>query len=150
MPEAGDLLTRLERVVEAARTVVGVDGTGFTLVHEDGLPRWVAAADARERAADVRERAADHRDRDAEARDRDRAADQRERDAEARDRADQRDRAADDPSSRGRPARPGSTRAAFGDIYSGPCAAERWLGGSGGTGHDGPTDSQIGLRCPDR
>jgi GAF domain-containing protein len=46
MPEAGDLLARLERVVEATRTVVGVDGTGLTLVHEDGPPRWVAATDA--------------------------------------------------------------------------------------------------------
>jgi GAF domain-containing protein len=46
MPEAGDLLARLERLVEATRTVVGVDGTGLTLVHEDGPPRWVAATDA--------------------------------------------------------------------------------------------------------
>jgi GAF domain-containing protein len=46
MPEAGDLLARLERVVEATRTVVGADGTGLTLVHEDGPPRWVAATDA--------------------------------------------------------------------------------------------------------
>ena len=46
MPEADDLLTRLERVVEAARIVVGVDGTGLTLVQEDGSPRWVAATDA--------------------------------------------------------------------------------------------------------
>jgi phage-related minor tail protein len=33
-------------VVEATRTVVGVDGTGLTLVHEDGPPRWVATTDA--------------------------------------------------------------------------------------------------------
>jgi GAF domain-containing protein len=46
MPAADDLLTRLERVVEATRTVVGVDGTGLTLVHEDGLPKWVAVTDA--------------------------------------------------------------------------------------------------------
>jgi hypothetical protein len=39
MPNAGDLLVRLERVVEATRTVVGVDGTGLTLIHEDGPPR---------------------------------------------------------------------------------------------------------------
>ena len=39
MPAADDLLTRLERVVEATRTVVAVDGTGLTLVHEDGLPQ---------------------------------------------------------------------------------------------------------------
>ena len=30
MPEAEDLLARLGRVVEATRTVVGVDGTGLT------------------------------------------------------------------------------------------------------------------------
>jgi len=46
MPSAGDLLARMERVVEATRTVVGADGTGLTLVHEDGPPRWVAATDA--------------------------------------------------------------------------------------------------------
>jgi GAF domain-containing protein len=46
MPNAGGLLVQLERVVEAARTVVGVDGTGLTLVHEDGPPRWVAVSDA--------------------------------------------------------------------------------------------------------
>jgi hypothetical protein len=46
MPEAEDLLARLERVVEATRTVVGVDGTGLTLTCEDGLPRWVAVSDA--------------------------------------------------------------------------------------------------------
>jgi hypothetical protein len=33
-------------VVEAAGTVVGVDGTGLTLVHEHGPPRWVAVSDA--------------------------------------------------------------------------------------------------------
>jgi signal transduction protein with GAF and PtsI domain len=46
LPQAGDLLVGLGRVVEAARTVVGVDGTGLTLVHEDGQPRWVAVSDA--------------------------------------------------------------------------------------------------------
>ena len=46
MPDAADLLVRLERVVEATRTVVGADGTGLTLVHEDGPPRWVAVSDA--------------------------------------------------------------------------------------------------------
>jgi hypothetical protein len=46
MPEADALLVRLERVVEATRTVVGADGTGLTLVHEDGLPRWVSVSDA--------------------------------------------------------------------------------------------------------
>jgi GAF domain-containing protein len=46
VPEAEDLLARLGRVVEATRTVVGVDGTGLTLVHEDGPPRWVAVSDA--------------------------------------------------------------------------------------------------------
>jgi hypothetical protein len=42
LPQAGDLLVGLGRVVEATRTVVGVDGTGLTLAHEDGQPRWVA------------------------------------------------------------------------------------------------------------
>ena len=46
MPHAEDLLGRLGRVVEATRTVVGVDGTGLTLTSEDGQPRWVAATDA--------------------------------------------------------------------------------------------------------
>ena len=46
LPQAGDLLAGLQRVVEATRTVVGVDGTGLTLVHEDGRPRWVAVSDA--------------------------------------------------------------------------------------------------------
>jgi GAF domain-containing protein len=46
MPEAEDLLARLGRVVEATRTVVGVDGTGLTLTCEDGQPRWVATTDA--------------------------------------------------------------------------------------------------------
>ena len=46
LPEADDLLSGLQRVAEATRTVLGVDGAGFTLVHEDGLPRWVAATDA--------------------------------------------------------------------------------------------------------
>lgn len=46
MPEAEDLLARLGRVVEVTRSVVGVDGTGLTLVHEDGPPRWVATTDA--------------------------------------------------------------------------------------------------------
>jgi GAF domain-containing protein len=46
LPQEGDLLARLGRVVEATRTVVGVDGTGLTLAHEDGQPRWVAVSDA--------------------------------------------------------------------------------------------------------
>jgi len=46
LPQAGDLLVGLGRVVEATRTVVGVDGTGVTLAHEDGRPRWVAVSDA--------------------------------------------------------------------------------------------------------
>jgi hypothetical protein len=45
LPQAGDLLVGLQRVVEATRTVVGVDGTGLTLAHEDGRPRWVAVSD---------------------------------------------------------------------------------------------------------
>jgi hypothetical protein len=46
LPQADDLLARLQRVAEATRTVLEVDGAGLTLVHEDGLPRWVAATDA--------------------------------------------------------------------------------------------------------
>ena len=46
LPQDGDLLVSLGRVVAATRTVVGVDGTGLTLVHEDGQPRWVAVSDA--------------------------------------------------------------------------------------------------------
>jgi signal transduction protein with GAF and PtsI domain len=46
LPQAGDLLVGLGRVVEATRTVVGADGTGLTLAHEDGQPRWVAVSDA--------------------------------------------------------------------------------------------------------
>jgi ANTAR domain/GAF domain len=46
LPRTSDLLAGLQRVVEATRTVVGVDGTGLTLAHEDGRPRWVAVSDA--------------------------------------------------------------------------------------------------------
>jgi GAF domain-containing protein len=46
LAQDGDLLVGLGRVVEATRTVVGVDGTGLTLAHEDGRPRWVAVSDA--------------------------------------------------------------------------------------------------------
>ncbi|HSO53017.1 MAG TPA: GAF and ANTAR domain-containing protein, partial [Actinomycetes bacterium] len=46
LPQEGDLLARLGRVVEATRTVVGVDGAGLTLVHDDGQPRWMAVSDA--------------------------------------------------------------------------------------------------------
>jgi hypothetical protein len=46
LPEADDLLWGLQRVAEATRTVLEVDGAGLTLVHEDGPPRWVAATDA--------------------------------------------------------------------------------------------------------
>jgi hypothetical protein len=46
LPQDGDLLVGLGRVVEATRTVVGVDGTGLTLAHEDGQPRWVTVSDA--------------------------------------------------------------------------------------------------------
>ena len=46
LPEADDLLEGLQHLAQATRTVVGVDGTGLTLVHEDSPPRWVAATDA--------------------------------------------------------------------------------------------------------
>jgi GAF domain-containing protein len=45
LAEAGDLLGGFQRVVDATRTVVGVDGAGLTLAHEDGPPRWVATTD---------------------------------------------------------------------------------------------------------
>lgn len=45
LPEADDLLAGLLRLAEATRTVLEVDGVGLTLVHEDSLPRWVAATD---------------------------------------------------------------------------------------------------------
>src|SRR5215218_5429705 len=45
LAEAGDLLAGLQRVVDATRTVVEVDGAGLTLAHEDGPPRWVATTD---------------------------------------------------------------------------------------------------------
>ena len=43
---AADLLVGLQRVAEATRAVVRVDGAGLTLVQEDGRPRWVAVSDA--------------------------------------------------------------------------------------------------------
>jgi GAF domain-containing protein len=46
VPDTGDLLVGLQRVAEAARTALEVDGAGLTLVHEDGPPRWVATTDA--------------------------------------------------------------------------------------------------------
>jgi GAF domain-containing protein len=46
LPDADDLLAGLLRVAEATRTVLGVDGAGLTLVHEDDPPGWVAATDA--------------------------------------------------------------------------------------------------------
>ena len=46
LPGPGDLLTGLQRVTEATRAVVGVDGAGMTLAHEHGPPRWVAVSDA--------------------------------------------------------------------------------------------------------
>ena len=45
LAEAGDLLAGLQRVVDATRTVVEVDGVGLTLAQEDGPPRWVATTD---------------------------------------------------------------------------------------------------------
>src|SRR5919204_2836196 len=46
LPATGDLLVGLQRVTEATRAVVRVDGAGLTLAHEDGRPRWVAVSDA--------------------------------------------------------------------------------------------------------
>jgi GAF domain-containing protein len=45
LAEGGDLLAGLQRVADATRTVVVVDGVGLTLAHEDGPPRWVATTD---------------------------------------------------------------------------------------------------------
>jgi GAF domain-containing protein len=46
LPEANDLRAGLQRVAEATRRILEVDGAGLTLVQEDGPPRWVAATDA--------------------------------------------------------------------------------------------------------
>jgi hypothetical protein len=46
LPKTGGLLAPFQRVVEATRTVVGADGAGLTLAHEDHQPRWVATTDA--------------------------------------------------------------------------------------------------------
>jgi hypothetical protein len=46
LPAPGGLLTALQRVTEATRAVVRVDGAGLTLAHEHGAPRWVAVSDA--------------------------------------------------------------------------------------------------------
>jgi GAF domain-containing protein len=46
LPEADDLLEGLQHLAQSVTTVVGVDGAGLTLVHEDSQPRWVAATDA--------------------------------------------------------------------------------------------------------
>ena len=46
LPQADDLLAGLQRVAEAARRILEVDGAGLTLVQEEGPPRWMAATDA--------------------------------------------------------------------------------------------------------
>ena len=46
LPGPGELLSGLQRVKEATRAVVRVDGAGLTLAHEGGPPRWVAVSDA--------------------------------------------------------------------------------------------------------
>jgi len=46
LPGPGELLLGLQRVTEATRAVVRVDGAGLTLAHEGGPPRWVAVSDA--------------------------------------------------------------------------------------------------------
>jgi GAF domain-containing protein len=46
LPATGDLLAGLQRVTDATRAVVRVDGAGLTLVHDDGRPQWVAVSDA--------------------------------------------------------------------------------------------------------
>jgi ANTAR domain/GAF domain len=46
LPGPGELLSGLQRVTEATRAVVRVDGAGLTLAHEGGPPRWVAVSDA--------------------------------------------------------------------------------------------------------
>jgi hypothetical protein len=46
LPGPGELLSGLQRVTEATRAVVRVDGAGLTLAHQGGAPRWVAVSDA--------------------------------------------------------------------------------------------------------
>jgi GAF domain-containing protein len=46
LPGPGELLLGLQRVTEATRAVVRVDGAGLTLAHQGGPPRWVAVSDA--------------------------------------------------------------------------------------------------------
>jgi ANTAR domain len=46
LPQADDLLAGLQRVAEATRDGPGGRRGWPDLVHEDGLPRWVAATDA--------------------------------------------------------------------------------------------------------
>ena len=46
LPKTGGLLVPFQRVAEAIRTVVGVDGARLTLAHEDHQPKWVATTDA--------------------------------------------------------------------------------------------------------
>jgi hypothetical protein len=46
LPGPGELLLGLQRVTEATRAVVRVDGAGLTLAHQGGAPRWVAVSDA--------------------------------------------------------------------------------------------------------
>jgi hypothetical protein len=46
LPGPGELLLGLQRVTEATRAAVQVDGAGLTLAHEGGPPRWVAVSDA--------------------------------------------------------------------------------------------------------
>jgi len=45
LPQADDLLAELQRVVDTTRILVGIDGAGLTLAHEDGSIRWVATTD---------------------------------------------------------------------------------------------------------
>jgi signal transduction protein with GAF and PtsI domain len=45
VPQASDLLAVSQRVVDATRTVAGVDGAGLSLAYEDGSIRWVATTD---------------------------------------------------------------------------------------------------------
>jgi hypothetical protein len=45
LPDPGDVLATLQRVVDATRAVFQVDGASLALEHQDGSLRWVVVTD---------------------------------------------------------------------------------------------------------